>query len=218
SPSLYEHLSGAQNLEITRRLKNVERTRIAQVLREVNLTKAANVTVKKYSLGMKQRLGLALALLSRPELLILDEPTNGLDPNGINEIRELLIDLNRATGTTIFLSSHLLAEIEKMASHVGIIFNGSIVVQGIMQELIDSSAQVHMLEIRTNDNQKSMSILQASNFLVLTGSNQMLQIKVNSLQEVGMITKLLVRHEVNIFQILHKRRGLEEIYLSITQS
>ncbi|MEJ7780010.1 MAG: ATP-binding cassette domain-containing protein [Daejeonella sp.] len=120
-PSLYEHLSAWDNLEITRRLRNIDKQRMNEVLEMVNLTNASKKLVKNYSLGMKQRLGLALALISKPELLILDEPINGLDPAGIIEIRELLLSLNKEQGITIFLSSHLLPEIEKLVTHLGIL-------------------------------------------------------------------------------------------------
>ena len=126
-PSLYEHLTGFDNLEITSKIKDIPIKRIGEVLEIVKLTNAAKTKVKEYSMGMKQRLGLALALLSEPQLLILDEPTNGLDPQGMIETRELLQKLNEEFGITILVSSHLLSEIEKLVNHLGIINNGKLV-------------------------------------------------------------------------------------------
>ena len=121
NPSIYKHLSGRQNLEVIRKMVGVPKSRIDEVLQIVRLVDNADKRAKNYSLGMCQRLGLAAALLTDPELLILDEPTNGLDPSGIIEMRELIIRLNKEHGKTIFLSSHILSEIEKLATDVAII-------------------------------------------------------------------------------------------------
>jgi ABC-2 type transport system ATP-binding protein len=133
SPAHYGHLSGRENLSLLDASGpggswRTRSRRIAEVLEQVGLGGIGRRPVKAYSLGMRQRLGLAGALLRRPELLILDEPTNGLDPQGITEIRELLLDLNR-TGTTIFLSSHLLAEVEQLCTRVGVLDRGHLVLQ-----------------------------------------------------------------------------------------
>jgi ABC-type multidrug transport system ATPase subunit len=133
-PSVYEHLSGFENLMITARYRLLGKQRVYEVLEMVKLTTQAKKKVGAYSLGMKQRLGLAMALMGKPDLLILDEPVNGLDPMGIVETRELLMHLNQAYGTTVFLSSHLLSEIEKMVSHVGIINHGNMVFQGTIAD------------------------------------------------------------------------------------
>jgi len=132
-PAHYGHLSGRENLSLLDASgpgggRRTRRTRIDEVLEQVGLAGVGRRPVKAYSLGMRQRLGLAGALLRRPELLVLDEPTNGLDPQGIHEIRTLLLDLHRG-GTTIFLSSHLLAEVEQMATRVGVLDRGRLVLQ-----------------------------------------------------------------------------------------
>ena len=134
-PSLYEHLSGYDNLEITRQLRKISKEKIDDVLQTVRLSKAAHKKVKAYSLGMKQRLGIALALLAEPELLILDEPVNGLDPGGMMEMRELLKAINKKYDTTIFLSSHLISEVERIVTHVGIINMGEMLFQGTIDDL-----------------------------------------------------------------------------------
>jgi ABC-2 type transport system ATP-binding protein len=130
SPSYYPHLTGRENLEVTRRLRNVDRTEVDRVLGVTRITKAADRPVKGYSLGMRQRLGVALALIGQPELLLLDEPTNGLDPAGIQEIRELMRELGRSGEVTVFVSSHLLGEVEQIATQVGIVHEGRLRYQG----------------------------------------------------------------------------------------
>src|SRR5262245_29498458 len=134
APSLYPHLTGRENLEVTRRLLGSPRNRIDRALETIKLTRDANRRVREYSLGMRQRLGLALALLNQPELLILDEPTNGLDPAGIHEMRDLLCRLPAELGLTVFLSSHLLSEVEQIASHIGIIQARRLLFQGTLTE------------------------------------------------------------------------------------
>jgi ABC-2 type transport system ATP-binding protein len=131
APSVYAHLTGRENLTVTATLRGgVPDAGIDRALDVVNLRDAADQRVGAYSLGMKQRLGLALALLGEPQLLILDEPTNGLDPAGIQEMRALIREVPERAGVTVFISSHLLSEIELMASHVGIIHEGRLVFQG----------------------------------------------------------------------------------------
>jgi len=134
-PALYLHLTGKENLLNRALLLQIPDKRVIEIIDLVKLTHAANKKSGQYSLGMKQRLGIGLALLSDPRLLILDEPTNGLDPAGIIAMRELLTSLNRGKGTTILISSHLLSEIDKLVTHAGIINKGSLVFQGTMTEL-----------------------------------------------------------------------------------
>lgn len=134
-PSLYSHLTGRENLEVTRRQIAAPRARIDHALTVVRLSADADRLVRQYSLGMKQRLGLALALLNCPDLLILDEPTNGLDPAGIHEIRDLLRDMPRQHGITVFLSSHLLSEVEQIADAIGIVHDGKLLFQGSLAQL-----------------------------------------------------------------------------------
>ena len=135
SPSLYPHLSGYENLEVTRRLLDLAPERIDAVLRIVGLERDAHRRVRVFSLGMRQRLGSALALLGEPRLLVLDEPSNGLDPAGIVELRTLLQRMAGELGITVFVSSHLLAEVELMASHVGVLHQGRLRFQGTPAEV-----------------------------------------------------------------------------------
>ncbi|TRW23965.1 ABC transporter ATP-binding protein [Flavobacterium zepuense] len=139
SPALYLHLSGYNNLKYIAKLRNIPVSKIDEALALVDLAADAKRKVKGYSLGMKQRLAIAMALLSEPQLLLLDEPVNGLDPNGMRDIRQLLVKLNKEKGVTIFVSSHLLAEIERMCTHVGIISKGKLQFEGTIQELAKKS-------------------------------------------------------------------------------
>lgn len=135
SPSFYGHLTGLENLQIIAKLKKVPASEITNVLQTVRLYEQKDKKVKQYSLGMKQRLGIAMALLGNPRVLILDEPTNGLDPAGIQEIREFIKDLPVIRQMTVIVSSHLLSEMEQMADMVGIINHGELIFQGTMAAL-----------------------------------------------------------------------------------
>lgn len=135
SPSYYGHLTARENLEITCILRNIPKVQIESVLQMVGLDHTGKKPVSKFSLGMKQRLGIANALIGKPKILLLDEPTNGLDPQGIVEIRELIKELPKRYGMTVFISSHLLSEIEQMADYISIISKGEVKFQGALQEL-----------------------------------------------------------------------------------
>lgn len=147
SPSFYGHLTGRENLEILQTILDVPRKNIDEVLRIVRLDRQQNKKVSAYSLGMKQRLGLAGALLSYPKLLILDEPTNGLDPAGIQEMRELIKSLPKQYGMTVIVSSHLLSEIDQMVEDIGIIANGKMMYQGPLNLLHETDKTKSLEEI-----------------------------------------------------------------------
>ena len=135
NPGGYGHLSGLENMQIVQKLKGVKEEEIASALNTVRLYEQRDKKLSSYSLGMKQRLGIAMAILGNPKLLILDEPTNGLDPAGIQEIRELIVSLPKERNMTVIISSHLLSEIEQMASQVGIIHHGQLLYEGPLQDL-----------------------------------------------------------------------------------
>jgi len=216
-PSLYEHLSGFDNLEITRRIRNVSQNRIGKVLELVDLKTASAKKVKEYSLGMKQRLGLAIALLSEPKLLILDEPVNGLDPNGIIEIRELLLNLNKENGITIFLSSHLLSEIEKIVTHLGVLSKGKLVFQGQYNDLKELQNKSAVIHIETSDNQKSFAVI-SSKYEELKIVNSHITIQYQNKDQIATICKLLVETDINIYKIQLENNDLENIFLEITKN
>jgi ABC-2 type transport system ATP-binding protein len=164
SPSVYEHLSARENLEIPRRILDAPRSDIDRVLRIVGLETASRKLVRAFSLGMKQRLALAQALLGKRELLILDEPANGLDPAGIQEMRSLIRHLPARHGVTVFLSSHLLTEVEQVATHVGVLSQGDLVFQGTAAEL--EGMRRSCLRIGVSDMESALSLLNTRGWCV----------------------------------------------------
>ena len=214
-PSLYPHLSGRDNLEITRRLLDVKKSRIDEVLEIVQMKGDAHRKTGQYSLGMKQRLGLALALLGDPELLILDEPTNGLDPAGIVENRELLKQLNEDHGKTIFLSSHLLSEIKKLVSHVGIIHQGSMTFEGSIDELNANSQK--SIRIATSANERAQKLLQTV-FPGISASSEpgMLDVPVSTESQAALINRMLVEEHIDVYRLQPLETEIESIFMSLT--
>jgi ABC-2 type transport system ATP-binding protein len=162
SPSHYDHLTGFENLEITRLMRDLPRSEVDRVLGLVELARDARRPVREYSLGMRQRLGVALALLGQPKLLILDEPTNGLDPAGIQDMRELIRGLPRETGASVFLSSHLLAEVEQVAEDLVVIHKGKLRYQGPTEQL--GAPDQAELMVRVGDPDLARSVLQKQGF------------------------------------------------------
>lgn len=216
SPSLYQHLSGYTNLKIACKYWNLPNFRIDEVLEMVNLTKAANRTVKQYSTGMKQRLGLAIALLSDPELLILDEPTNGLDPTGIIEIRTILQRLHEQ-GKTIFLSSHLLSEIEKIATQVGILKNGKMAFQGTIEELEQLRTSNLQVKIVSSDAQRAKSILNGNYQSTLEG-NRALHLKLQNEEKLPKIIHQLVDAGLDLYEVSPQKNDLEKLFINLTSN
>lgn len=214
-PAIYHHLTGKENLMNRALLLQVDEKRVGEMLKLVQLTSAANKKAGQYSLGMKQRLGIALALLNDPKLLILDEPTNGLDPNGIIEIRELLMKLV-GDGKTVFISSHLLAEIEKMATHVGIINNGELMFQGTIHDLQNISQP--LINIETDNTVDAANLLKRHNFTVTDIDNDHLYVPFTSKQQIGEINTLLVQNNITVFGINKQHKDLEKLFLDITKS
>ena len=215
NPSLYLHLTGRENLEVTRRLRGVERKQIARVLGIVNLEKDADRKTREYSMGMRQRLGLALALLSEPELLILDEPTNGLDPAGIHEMRELLRRLPAEQQITIFLSSHLLSEVEQIATHLGIVQNGKLLFQGSL-ETLQAQRQV-CVALEVDQPEISSNILCKAGWTVQNRENQRLKVTANSRADAVAVNRLLVNEGIEVFYLNLERPTLEETFLNMTR-
>lgn len=213
-PAIYAHLTGKENLVNRCILLGIKKSKCAEMLSLVGLTDAANKKAGKYSLGMKQRLGIALALISDPELLLLDEPTNGLDPNGIIEIRNLMIDLTTKHGKTILVSSHLLAEIERTASHVGIINKGELLFQGTISELHDLSKP--SVKIETNNQEKTMTVLANAGIDILQSDAQTISVVFKTKEEMGSMNALLVQNGISVFSIGKERKDLENLFLDIT--
>ena len=163
---------------------------------------------------MKQRLSIAIALLHQPELLILDEPTNGLDPNGIIEVRELLKKLNKEHNTTVLVSSHILNEVERMATHVGIIHKGKLLFQGTLPELQHMKTKQSSLEIETNNNNKAVEILQEQ-YGVHEQHDKVL-IPYKDKQQAADINKLLVGNGLDVYLLQPQHGDLEQLFIDIT--
>lgn len=216
NPSIYKHLSGRQNLEVIRKMLGVPKSRIDEVLKIVRLVDNADKKAKNYSLGMCQRLGLASALLTDPELLILDEPTNGLDPSGIIEMRELIINLNKEHGKTIFLSSHILSEIEKLATDVAIIDQGKIQFQGKLEGL-QAQGVGYELMIELDEINEATQIIKKLNHTISESNNRSLVIPIDSKNDIPRINKALVDAGIDIYQLKSSEENLESIFLNITK-
>tara|TARA_R110000751_G_scaffold180297_2_gene286721 strand:+ start:219 stop:1136 length:918 start_codon:yes stop_codon:yes gene_type:complete len=218
NPSLYDHLNAVDNLKIAANYRqNISSNRINEVLEVVKLTDAKNKKIKEYSLGMKQRLGLAISLLSNPELIILDEPTNGLDPKGIIEMRTLIKDLNETYGTTIFISSHLLSEIERTCTHVGIIRNGKMIYQDTVASLKASKGSNIKLDIEVDKPIEALSVLRNLKMENISLLDDFLQIEVKNKEEITRIIDVLRAEKINIYQVSIKN-NLEELFLSLTEN
>lgn len=215
-PAIYAHLSGQENLYNRCMLLGINRTKAKEMLRLVGLEDAAGKKAGKYSLGMKQRLGIALALLSDPELLLLDEPTNGLDPNGIIEIRNLMIELATKHQKTILVSSHLLTEIERIATHVGIINKGKLLFQGTINELHDLSKP--MIELELNDIVKGQEFLKDQGYQVFHNGEKKISLPFVSTEESGRLNTLLIKHGFTVYSIYQVRKDLEHLFLDITKN
>jgi len=217
SPSYYPKLSATENLEVIRRILKVDKKNIDEVLRIVRLDKVKDRLVKEFSLGMKQRLGLAMALLGNPPLLILDEPTNGLDPSGIQEMRELIKSLSREREMTILLSSHILSEIDQMATEVGIIDQGNLIFQDRIEVLRQKSQK--SIKMRVSHPEKAIQLLtehhiqaekvQDGHFITLSDSRDSLIAQAND---------LLVRNQIDVYRIEENKKSLEAIFLDLTKS
>lgn len=214
SPSYYGHLTGEENLRIVQTMRGVPAQNIREVLEIVRLTDAKDKRAAHYSLGMKQRLGLAAALLGYPRLLILDEPTNGLDPAGIQEMRELIKALPGRFGMTVVVSSHLLSEIDQMADHVGIIREGELVFQDSLAALHSKSQ--HHLALRTTDNARAGQLLRERRLRVSTDEEGWLVLPLLTDETTAALAELLVTQHIGLLWLEERQKSLEDIFLELT--
>jgi ABC-type multidrug transport system ATPase subunit len=209
----YGNLSGRENLDLTRRLLGCPASEVARVLEVVQLSTHARRRVDGYSLGMRQRLGLARAMLGKPTVLILDEPTNGLDPEGIADMRQLLRELPRRTGATVLLSSHLLGEIEHVASHVGILSHGRLVLQGELTQLKSRLAAEILID--TDEPARAASIAISHGFDVAQVADQLivrLATGESPRTSAAVLTSTLCAAGLSIFAITPRVHSLESLY------
>ena len=213
SPSYYGHLTGEENLRIVQTLRGVPEKNIREVLQIVRLDGQRGKKVAHYSLGMKQRLGLAAALLGYPKLLILDEPTNGLDPAGIQEMRELICELPERFGMTVVVSSHLLSEIDQMADHVAIIRDGELLFQDTLEALHGRSR--HHLALRTTNNAVARAILQEKSVPCQEEEGYLI-LPILSDELAGQFTRLLGARNLGVIRLEERQKSLEDIFLELT--
>lgn len=209
SPSCYKHLTARENLDIVRRLKGLPSASIDEALKTVGLARTGRKLAGQFSLGMRQRLGLAAALLGNPRLVLLDEPTNGLDPEGIHEMRALIRSLPQTHGTTVLVSSHLLSEVEQMADHVGIISRGQMVWQGALGDLRARARR--QLAFRTTDDRRAARLLGA------TEQDGWLLVPFADDATVARSSLALAQEGIGVVRIEERSESIEDIFLELTE-
>ena len=214
----YGNLTGRENLDLSRRLLGLPNSEIDRVLGVVEMRNHASRRVAGYSLGMRQRLGLARAMLGAPPVLVLDEPTNGLDPDGIAEMRRFLRDLPARTGATVLLSSHLLGEIEQIATHVGVIHQGRLVLEGQLAAL--KAAGAPEIHLRVDDHEQAAAVL-AGHDLTVTKTAEGLSARLHPGQDhdaaTARLNQALVERGVAVFAIGAREHSLEGLYRQVTE-
>ena len=210
NPSFYDHLTACENLDIVCELKGIDKKEIKNILNDVGLSNYINKKVREYSLGMKQRLGIAIALIGNPKFLILDEPINGLDPQGIEEMRNLFKSIVKNSNTSILISSHILDEIEKISTHIGILKNGNLIYNGSLENY----RKLHplVIVIKTSDNIKASKILRIDSSNII-GNKLVLGNKTK--EEVAKIIKYLNNY-VDIYRIEEEKESLEKLFIKET--
>lgn len=213
----YKYLSAYKNLEILSRIsaKVITKKRIMEVLDIVGLTARSSSKVKTYSHGMKQRLGIAQTLLHDPDLIILDEPTTGLDPQGMKEIRDLVVHLCKEENKTIFLSSHILSEVEQIANRMSIINKGKTVVEGNVQDLLQATELKVTFEVRESETAKNFINNSAWSGKLESVNNGKMIFKLAT-EEIAELNKFLVNNNISVNAVIPKR-SLEEYFLKITE-
>lgn len=213
NPEMYDYLSGKDNLKIYKMIGNVSDEALEEIIKTVKLENRINNKVKTYSLGMRQRLGLAQALISNPKLLILDEPTNGLDPIGIKELRELLKKISKEKNISVFVSSHILSEIELMCDRIAIIDGGSLIeIKDLKDKKQDAKDKV-LFEV--SDSKLASKYLNKQNCKNEILDNYIvLEIKK---EEIPNINKLLVSNNINVFEIKKVKKTLEDEFIEKTK-
>ena len=215
-PNFYPYMTAIQNLSLICKIKDISTEKINEKLKIVNLFERRNSKFKTYSLGMKQRLAIASALLNNPEILILDEPTNGLDPQGIHEIREIIQKIAK-NGTTILLASHLLYEVEKVCSHVVVIREGVKLYSGRVDEM---SASHGLFELNTNEpKNKLISILNNnSNIGSVKEEGDLIVAHLTTEMEASEINNYLFKNGITVSHLVKRKPSLEEQFLDLTNT
>lgn len=211
NPEMYDYLKGIDNLKICQRAYNIkDEKNLEKVIKEVGLEKRINQKVKTYSLGMKQRLGIAQALISNPKILILDEPTNGLDPKGIKELRELLKKLAKEKNIAVFISSHILSEIELISDKIAIIDKGKII--EIKEKNKIKNKEILKISLETNNKKNTIEFLKKNGYKI----NKDLTLNIEK-EQIPVINELLVKNKIKVYEIKTEQTTLEEEFLEKTE-
>jgi ABC-type multidrug transport system ATPase subunit len=216
SPSLYGHLTATENLRVWQKIYGCPASRIDEVLKLVDLPNVGKKKASQFSLGMKQRLAIATALLHSPSLLVLDEPTNGLDPNGIIEMREMLRTLSQQQGITILISSHLLPEIEKLVSDVAVINKGKLMFQGALPKLMEMQRSAGV-QLETNQPEKTLTVL-TNLGLSAERKNGFVILPHLPKEKVAEINKTLVHESIDVYHIAPTQNDLESIFMDMVNN
>ncbi|WP_439151960.1 ABC transporter ATP-binding protein [Winogradskyella sp.] len=214
-PNFYPYMSAEQNLKLVCRIKGVDHSKIAEKLEVVGLLDRKDHKFKTYSLGMKQRLAIASALLNDPEILILDEPTNGLDPQGIHQIRQIIKDIAK-DGTTILLASHLLDEVEKVCSHVVVLRKGEKLYSGRVDEMISSHG---FFELKSEKHDNLIKLLnEHSNFGKVKVEGDLITAFLNEPMSASEFNKLMFEKGILLSHLVKRKESLEEQFLQLTDT
>jgi len=216
-PDLYPYLSATEHLQLFAKVrkKKIEASNIQNTLEKVGLAARAQDKVQTFSLGMKQRLGIAIALVHNPSLIILDEPTNGLDPQGIADIRSLIQHLAKEEGKTVFVSSHLLSEIEQVAHQILIIHQGKKMVEGVTKELLDPEKRI--VQIKTTNDELALASIRTGSFgNYVLARKEGIHLKLPTL-EIALLNESLVKAGVSVLGI-ETKNSLEDYFLQITSN
>lgn len=215
NPEMYPFMTGMQNLiHFARMLPNVSKERIQEVISLVGLEKAIKEKIGKYSLGMRQRLGIAQALLHNPSVLILDEPTNGLDPAGIREIRHYIRRLAEEQNVAVIISSHLLSEIELMCDRIGIIKNGELITIQNVHDAADTEQDSHQIQMEVTPAEKAMELLSTEYEIEAVLKSDLITFQ-SQREEIPNIIQTFVRNDISIYQVEVSRATLEEKFFDL---
>jgi ABC-2 type transport system ATP-binding protein len=215
NPELYTYLSGRENLMQVARIRKISKEKVDEVIELVQLTDRINDKVKKYSLGMKQRLGLALSLLSEPALLILDEPTNGLDPSGILDFREIVQKAAKETGTAVFVSSHILSEVQQLCDTVAFINKG--VIQSVESIKNNNDEESTSVTLITREIEETIELLKISSLVEdFSSKNNIFLLKINEKSISELIFELAKNH-IHVEELFKNHKELEERYMQLVE-
>lgn len=216
NPDMYNYMTGRENLKLYARIRNVKKERIDEVIKLVDMEKAADQKVGKYSLGMKQRMGLALTLLHSPKVLILDEPTNGLDPVGIKSLRNILKNIAKEEKTAIFVSSHIIGEMQAMCDKIAMIKDGKIIKISDIDTLLKHSEDDKVeCVVKAKQLDKAFKLIKDELTDEVKKDDNEITFKINK-EDISKITKLLVSNDVDVESITEKETTLEDIFFDTT--